>query len=1219
MGAVDIAVRLNTAQFNAGLAAVQGGMSGIQASADRANKQLGKFNKAFDWAGKAFAFAAGGAVVVSTFNKLIDASGNLQRSQATVNSVFGEFAGQVNAAADGAAKMGLSAADYGQYAAQLGQVFQSLGASQEYAATQSDWLIQAATDMAAAFDHPEGVTGAVKALQALFRNEYDPAERFGIVLRQSAVNAKAAAEGIDVLTAKNRLLAEELLNIRNQYDFLNAQDNPLLLKQQVSAQLENTAAKLGDALVGPFKQVTSAIEGVAKVAAAIPTPFVSAAAKVGLIVVGLKAATIVFGKLIKTAKSFGAAMTAVANAQLASRNATFAMGDGLEKAQKSANKLKSAIRSIGAAAGIFAVLTIFDKLGDAVEKSTKDVETLTYELSIAAGKIQGLQVADFTTTGWTSTFMKDVNDINQILDVVAEKNSSVWGDFNAFFYQDYRTAEAGLQNVYQAMEQLIQLDPSAAKQALAELRAEMDARGGTEFFDYTELEVLEGKLGSVATELGYGQSAFRDYALQVAQSGEDIDLANKALTDLIDTTKQSTGAFLTGAQAVNDLDGKFKGLQKNRFDKNLIPKVGDEEAAAALDNLVGSLQDVQKEAIEVGKQSLNAGDSIEVATKKAQDRYRKQAKAILEASGANDKLSKSQQKALRQIANFKPKEIKLKLKTDDPEKAIKGIERTNNKVKKNVEGNPIKPQVNADPAKKDIQGVEDKWNNLNPNPLSLTASVSVKAADANSRNILNKAGISIQSIPGMEDTVGVTAAGLAQLAEMDSIGVMAAATGNGTNDRAFYLDFIVRGSYIDDKVIEYLNSLEKGWYAADKAAEQYLNGLDRLVDKSSNLTDLTKDLRKAERELKNADSDDKKGLRKEVKGLEEDVEKAAKASVKLAKQLGLIPQKAKFTGDIKQAEKLGKELEKLSKKYRDAYDEALRAAQQYANDIYSAWSQIRDQVESSISGLFNIFSAGSEYLNNLKKAADLQKQENDLIEDKAEAQQKVNDLYADGRKNSWDPRVFQQWQDEVEEAESAVTDLQERIDGLGVETEIGLSTGDISNIIATEGAKAQEFALQLENLANSGLSPDALSQLAGLGPEMGLAYAKALQDPSIRAAYEAQAKAVNRIAERAGEAAANSQLEQIKIGLEEAAKEQEKFFEKHPLDIKVNLKISRKTRKQLKKLGIKVPKTGGASAPATVNITITGHDLTDPEGVARTVRQVWNDIDQREGRVDAFA
>lgn len=228
--------------------------SGATRGLNQAASGVEKFERGLDRAAIAAAGTLGGLALLG--KSAFDAASAAQQAAGSVEAVFGASAEKIRAlSAEAAAGVGLSTAAYEEMAARVGASFKNMGQSQDQAATNTSQLIKIAADLSATFG---GTTAeAVDALGSALRGEADPAERYGLKLNQTAVNAYLAAHGLDTLTgaaaqqaqgmAIMSLITEQAGGALGQW---SAQMGTAAEQTQIAAaSWDNAAASLGEALL----------------------------------------------------------------------------------------------------------------------------------------------------------------------------------------------------------------------------------------------------------------------------------------------------------------------------------------------------------------------------------------------------------------------------------------------------------------------------------------------------------------------------------------------------------------------------------------------------------------------------------------------------------------------------------------------------------------------------------------------------------------------------------------------------------------------------------------------------------------------------------------------------------------------------------------------------------------------------------------------------------
>lgn len=215
--------------------------------------------------------AIAGAAIIKFGSDAVDAASRTQQAMGAVDSVFGKNAGTVKKwAANAASQLGLAKSEYGELASVIGAQLKNAGLPMDQVTAKTGDLIKLGADLAATYG---GTTKeAVEALGAALRGEADPAERYGLALNQTRVNAELAAKGQDKLTgeALAQAKAQTLVAMATKQaggavgQFARESDTASGSAQIAAAEWENAQSALGTALLPTIAMVTTKLAGMAK-------------------------------------------------------------------------------------------------------------------------------------------------------------------------------------------------------------------------------------------------------------------------------------------------------------------------------------------------------------------------------------------------------------------------------------------------------------------------------------------------------------------------------------------------------------------------------------------------------------------------------------------------------------------------------------------------------------------------------------------------------------------------------------------------------------------------------------------------------------------------------------------------------------------------------------------------------------------------------------------
>ena len=211
------------------------------------------------WKAVGMAAQIGGAALATGLLAAAKAASNQEQALGSLQAVFKTNAAQMELNAKKATDIGLSTTAYSTAAAKLGAQLGNLGVSQDALGGTTDDLMRKSADLAAMFG---GTTQeAVDALGAAMRGEADPAERYGLALNVTAVNAEMAATGADKATAMMSLLNKQMAKSGAAGAAAREYDSVAAATQRMQAEFDNAAADLGRALLPALTTAANAASG----------------------------------------------------------------------------------------------------------------------------------------------------------------------------------------------------------------------------------------------------------------------------------------------------------------------------------------------------------------------------------------------------------------------------------------------------------------------------------------------------------------------------------------------------------------------------------------------------------------------------------------------------------------------------------------------------------------------------------------------------------------------------------------------------------------------------------------------------------------------------------------------------------------------------------------------------------------------------------------------
>lgn len=241
----------------------------------------------------------------------IQAASDLEQAVGGTKAVFKEVANEIDKFAETAHdSVGLSENDFRTMATQVGGQLKRMTGDVQFAADKTIQLTKVAADLAATYG---GTTKeAMESFSAALRGEADPAERFNLDLKVSAVNAKAVELGL----AKTELQVSSSAKAQALYALIldqstdaqgqfNRETDSAAHKQQVAnARMEDAKAALGEGLIPLYSAAADAVGTLADGFSALPTGIQASIA----LVLGLGTAFLVLVPKIHAARVAAAEM-----------------------------------------------------------------------------------------------------------------------------------------------------------------------------------------------------------------------------------------------------------------------------------------------------------------------------------------------------------------------------------------------------------------------------------------------------------------------------------------------------------------------------------------------------------------------------------------------------------------------------------------------------------------------------------------------------------------------------------------------------------------------------------------------------------------------------------------------------------------------------------------------------------------------------------------------
>jgi hypothetical protein len=385
---------------------------------------------------KAGAIAVGFAAVSgAALLSVGQAAATLETTVKATGAIFKDASKPVDEFARNSAKLaGLSETEARQATTRIGSLLTSYGFTVDEAAAKSVQLTKLGADLALRFGRP--VEEAVSAVAATLRGERDPIEQFGVALKETDVNAKIMALGLDTGTAAAQSHAKAVASLALIEErtassvgaFGDAQDTAAGKLAVFRAETENLKANIGqgvlpilsrlaqgaNGIIGGFNGMSESSQQAVGSVATIGTVAAGTFGATALLAGGLVKATTAFRGLSGSAKTFAGVAGGV-GAAVAGIAAVFAASETLGR------DLKVNLEAGTQAANDFAKSDIFGGelsrlLGEDASKLGEIIRTIQ---ELQTGGIGGNVDKFGSTIGDMFSDSAGITEINRAKDTIA--------------------------------------------------------------------------------------------------------------------------------------------------------------------------------------------------------------------------------------------------------------------------------------------------------------------------------------------------------------------------------------------------------------------------------------------------------------------------------------------------------------------------------------------------------------------------------------------------------------------------------------------------------------------------------------------------------------------------------------------------------------------------------------------------------------------------------
>lgn len=570
-----------------------------------------------------------GSELKSAFDGLTDAAGDLGEAQNATNLIFREGSAEMDAFfATSAEGLGMSERAARQAAVPVASLLNAVGMTREETVQWSQDILTLGADLGSAFN--EDPARAVEAIGAAVRGETEPIRRFGVVLDDASVRAKAVEMGLADSAAavdKNGKAQATLALIMEQTaavhgDFANTSDSAANAQRILAARAEDAKAALGQALLPALEGTLGAANNALSAFNALPDSIQGTIGAVGMV--------------------GGAAALAVPQI----RNLSGAMTDlgiGGDKTQRALKGLGKAIGIAGVAyvagSAIDALVESLGPAAPAVEEVTQaliDLESVS-DLTIFEDNVNGvdsfIDAADrlvrknyvekigdglFGAIGLQTPYLKQAEaDINAMdaslakmvssgnIDLAEEKHRLL---VDALKAEGFTTEQiTALFPEYAASLKGIENDQTLARQSAEGLAGALGMTNDEYEDALSNLSALRGEyLSAIETEIAF-EAAIDGLSDSLAQNGLSFDKSTEAgranwqaLISSVSGIDEHIAARLREGATLEEVTGIYNGYRDSLINTMVQSGMTKAEAERLVDTILKAPKEYHLEVSESG-------------------------------------------------------------------------------------------------------------------------------------------------------------------------------------------------------------------------------------------------------------------------------------------------------------------------------------------------------------------------------------------------------------------------------------------------------------------------------------------------------------------------------------------------------------------------------------------------------------------------------------------
>ena len=545
----------------------------IEKSMDRASNSTEKLDNALV---KMARGAVGGVAFreIAQFSmSMVKSTAQLEDTIAAAGVTFGEYSDQIEEFAKSAARnFGISKVAALDAANQFAALGKSAGLTGEELAGFSTEMVSLAGDMASF--RGTSVEDAIMAIGSGLRGESEPLRRFGVLLDDATLRARAMAmgiyEGTGTLSAQQKVLAAQAEILAQtsdaQGDFARTSDSTANSLKTAAAEMENAKAAAGEALAPALTAVTQSLTPVLQGFAELPSELQTVTVNATL-----------------AAGAFSSASEAI---------------KGLGIASKTANVLVGGV--VGVLAGAATVYALYSQSkAEAVAQTQALADALRDEGEGQVGAIERLAQSDEDVRAFIRSLNQmglSVEDVNRFINGQSNELSGL-----SDAYQD--TNDRGLRNFFLTARNVGKVEELATQYGLTANEL-MEFMRMLERLN-TENDTYVNTQNAVNRALGDGATENRKYARFLGQ----VDVATSNVVKITDEMREAIDRDKAAIERVNDayrdqldLIEELYGDQRDAIQRQLDYADAMVDYSDAVKDSEASTRDQMDAAIELSEQ-----------------------------------------------------------------------------------------------------------------------------------------------------------------------------------------------------------------------------------------------------------------------------------------------------------------------------------------------------------------------------------------------------------------------------------------------------------------------------------------------------------------------------------------------------------------------------------------------------------------------------------------